>query len=376
MSRIRTLDGLRGLSIIFVLLNHLGIWGFNGGFVGVDVFFVISGYVITRSIRNHYGDRDFLSAFYERRMRRLLPSLIITILVCFSIAFLFFNAPDRLKINASILPSALGVSNFHFYKQVGYFDETSIEKPLLHTWSLSVEEQFYIAYALLIFLLHKPTLKPRAKSAFTLRLILLSASSASLLLSAMVSNKHVSFSYFLIPTRFWEIGLGCLAFLYTWRLPARYSHLISALGLGSICFSCFYFNGEIPYPGVAALLPTLGTLVLILGQEHEGSIIHGILSSRWLTYVGDISYALYLVHWPIIVFATAFFPAGLAFISKLAIACLSFVAASFLTFLIENPIRQKRFFVSRRSLFAFAAGSAGMIALISFLTIRLTPPPG
>jgi peptidoglycan/LPS O-acetylase OafA/YrhL len=217
--RIRTLDGLRGVSIIFVLLNHLDFWGFRGGYVGVDVFFVISGYVITRSIREHYGDPDFLSSFYERRIRRLFASLIITILVCYGISQLFFNATDRLKINSSILPAALGVSNFHFYKQVGYFDETSIEKPLLHTWSLSVEEQFYITYALLIYLLHKPifkSLKGSVGQASALRLILLLSSSVSLFLSVLLSSKHASFSYFLIPTRFWEIGLGCLACLYNW----------------------------------------------------------------------------------------------------------------------------------------------------------------
>src|SRR5476649_1401810 len=167
-NRIRTLDGLRGASIIFVLLNHLGFWGFTGGYVGVDVFFVISDYVITRSIRDHYGDPDFLLSFYERRIRRLLPSLILTILFCYGMAQLFFDAADRLAINSSILPSVLGVSNFLFYKQAGYFDETSIEKPLLHTWSLSVEEQFYITYALLIFLLHKPVFKSLSNSASAL----------------------------------------------------------------------------------------------------------------------------------------------------------------------------------------------------------------
>ena len=377
-NRIRTLDGLRGVSIIFVLLNHLGFWGFGGGYVGVDVFFVISGYVITRSIREHYGDPDFLPAFYERRIRRLLPSLVITILICYGIAWWFFDTTDHLKINASILPAALGVSNFHFYKQVGYFDESSIEKPLLHTWSLSVEEQFYIAFALLIYLLHKPTFKALSGSVSqvsSLRLILFLTSAVSLLLSVCVSGKHASFSYFLIPTRFWEIGLGCLACLYNWRLPARHSHSISAIGLYSIVAGCLFFNDGTPYPGIAAALPTAGTLVLILGQQYKGSIINSILSGRFLTYLGDISYALYLVHWPVIVFATAFFPAGLSLLAKITIVCLSVLIASILTFQIEMPIRGKCFLGSRGSLFSFAACGVGLIALISFFTAHLTPKP-
>jgi peptidoglycan/LPS O-acetylase OafA/YrhL len=374
-NRIKTLDGLRGLSIILVFLNHLGFGLFEGGYVGVDVFFVISGFVITRSIRNHYGDPDFLSAFYERRIRRLLPSLITTILVCYGISQLFFDASDRLTINSSILPSALGFSNLFFYKQAGYFDETSIEKPLLHTWSLSVEEQFYIAYALLIFLLHKPVFKSHTKPAAALRLILLLSATASLLLSACVTNKHGSFSYFLIPTRFWEIGLGCLAFWYDWRLPARCSRIMPVLGLCLIFTGSVFFNSETPYPGIAAILPTAGTLFLILGQSNEGSTINRILSGRCLTFMGDISYALYLVHWPVIVFATAFFPGGLSLFAKFAIVCLSVFAASMLTFRIENPIRQKRFFGSRKSLFSFAASGVGMVALLSFFTMHSTPKP-
>ena len=374
-NRIKTLDGLRGLSIILVFLNHLGFGFFKGGYVGVDVFFVISGYVITRSIRDHYGDLDFLSSFYERRVRRLLPSLIITILFCYGLALLFFDASDRLTITFSVLPSALGVSNFLFYKQAGYFDETSIEKPLLHTWSLSVEEQFYITYALLIFLLHKPVFKSLSKPASALRLILLLSALASLLLSVCVTSKHASFSYFLIPTRFWEIGLGCLVFLYDWRLPARCSRLMPVLGLCLIFVGCVLFNGETPYPGVAAILPTAGTLFLILGQQNEDSIVNGILSCRCLTYMGDISYALYLVHWPIIVFATAFLPGGLSLFAKIAIVCLSVFSASMLTFQIENPIRQKRFFGSRKLLFSFAASGVGMVALISFFTMHFTPKP-
>lgn len=366
---------MRGLSIILVLLNHLGFGFFKGGYVGVDVFFVISGYVITRSIRDHYGDSDFLSAFYERRIRRLLPSLVITILVCCGMAQMFFDASDRLTINSSILPSAFGFSNFFFYKQAGYFDETSIEKPLLHTWSLSVEEQFYITYALLIFLLHKPVFKSRSKPAGVLRFILLLSASASLLLSACVTGKHGSFSYFLIPTRFWEIGLGCLAYWYDWRLPARCSRIMPLLGLFSIFTGCVFFNGETPYPGIAAILPTAGTLFLILGQQNEGSAINGILSCRVLTFMGDISYALYLVHWPVIVFATAFLPGGLSLFTKIAIGCLSVFAASMLTFQIESPIRKKLFFGSRKSLFSCAAGGIGMVAIIFFFTMHFTLKP-
>ncbi len=211
--RIKAIDGLRGLSIVLVLLCHLDVPYFQGGFVGVDVFFVISGFVITRSLYDHFSDRGRITSFYERRSRRLLPSLMLTLLGCYSVFSLLYASADQQRLAKTTAWAARGVSNILCSQTAGYFDDASLENPLLHTWSLAVEEQFYILLALLLFVVRSAGIRDGNKIRSILLMAIAVGAFLSLALAIHLSHANSRFSYFMLPTRFWEIGFGSLLFL-------------------------------------------------------------------------------------------------------------------------------------------------------------------
>jgi len=367
--RIRSIDGLRGLSILLVLLCHLGIPGFSGGFVGVDVFFVISGFVITGSLYPHLCDPDLIASFYERRIRRLLPSLLVTVSICCLAFLLLYEADQRANLAMSTAFAILGLSNFYFSHNGGYFDDTSLDNPLIHTWSLAVEEQFYVLFTILLILarmayLREPKTLPRALVVWmTIGTVL------SLALSLYLSKANARFSYFLLPTRFWEIGVGSLLCFARERAEPRDGFPAPMLGLIPIFIAACCFNENTPYPSFYALLPAVGAALIIAGSRNPRSLANKFLSSAPMFFLGTISYAFYLVHWPLIVFAQDYVVTDLSVAQKISIGVASVVVATLLTFLFEVPFRKRWILKSRRSLFAFSG--AGIVSILALAALRL-----
>jgi peptidoglycan/LPS O-acetylase OafA/YrhL len=253
------IDGLRAFAIIPVVLYHAGITMFSGGFVGVDVFFVISGYLITTIILNDIEKGKFsIASFYFRRIKRIFPALYFFFIVT-SIACWFLYMPADLKAyGKSLFGSVFFISNIVFWRESGYFDTASELKPLLHTWSLSVEEQFYIFFPVLMIILAKYFRKKYVPAVLTIFIL-------SFLISIYATPRMPSASFFLLPTRAWELMIGCLLALGVFPKTnnIRLLNLASFIGLFMLLLSIFVYEHGTPFPGYQALLPCVGTALII-----------------------------------------------------------------------------------------------------------------
>ena len=294
------IDGLRALAVVPVVLYHAGIPGFSGGYVGVDIFFVISGYLITMLILRDVEAGCFsIVRFYERRARRILPALIFVTLACVPIAWISMIPKDFDDFAASIWSVALFVSNFHFWLESGYFD-TAIElKPLVHTWSLAVEEQYYIIIPLFLVVLLR-----FGRSGIVLALsVVFAASLASALIG---SASYPAANFYLLPGRAWELIAGGLLAVYelknTPAVASRTANVLALLGLILLVASLFTFTSVTPHPGLLTLAPVLAT-VLIIRFGHARGPVNRLLSLQMLVSTGLISYSLYLWHQPIFAIA-------------------------------------------------------------------------
>jgi peptidoglycan/LPS O-acetylase OafA/YrhL len=293
----RDIDGLRSLAILPVVANHLGVS--DGGFVGVDVFFVISGYLITAIISQEMDAGTYsLAGFYRRRILRIVPALAVMLLVTLAVGYWVLLPTDFAQLGKSAAAAALSVSNILFWTESGYFDVEAKLKPLLHTWSLGVEEQFYLFFPLLLLLF--PAAKPQVR-----RWGILSIVAASFALSVFqVATDHASDAFYLLPARGWELGLGALLALGVFpQIPDRLRNAASALGLALLCGSIVPLNARTPFPGLTALPPCLGALLIIAaGREDANPLVNRLLGLWPLVFIGQISYSLYLWHWPVLVF--------------------------------------------------------------------------
>ena len=335
----REIDGLRAIAVLPVLLFHANLGFFSGGFVGVDVFFVISGYLITSIIISEAktGQFSFIS-FYERRARRILPVLFLVMLVTTGLACVWMM-PDELKnYGQSLLATTLVSNNILLSITSGYWDLASEFKPLLHTWSLGVEEQYYLIFPFLFILLWN---KFRDK----ILLVLIAMFAASLALSQSAITSAPSLTFFLLPTRAWELALGAITAVYMTKAPystdpSHKKQILSGFGLMLIAASVVVFTEQTPTPGLYALIPTIGSVLVILFAV-KGTVVNKLLASRWLVGVGLISYSLYLWHQPLFAFARIYSqtpPPAWVYTSLLI---LTFVL-SFLSWkLVERPARQK-----------------------------------
>jgi len=353
----KEIDGLRAIAVISVVCFHAGFDWFSGGYVGVDVFFVISGYLITAIIVSERQEGKFsLAKFYERRARRILPALFFVMLVSMPFAW-FLMVPYQLKDFAkSILAVSVFCSNILFWRESGYFGAAAELKPLLHTWSLGIEEQFYVLFPLLIL----------AAWRFGLRkmiLLLTSVCTVSLGLAEWAARKGIVVAnFYLIPTRAWELLIGSLlAFYCLYADPRRanqFGELGSALGLGMIVYSILSFDQSIPFPGLLALIPTVGT-ALVIFFATQGTLANKILSMPWLVGIGLISYSAYLWHQPLFAFARLMQPTPTyrdALFMGLTVAALLF---GWLTWaLVERPFRFGSSFSRKQILSAAAAFTA------------------
>jgi peptidoglycan/LPS O-acetylase OafA/YrhL len=328
------IDGLRTLAVVPVVLFHAGIGPFTGGYVGVDIFFVISGYLITSIIYKEIRAKNFsVTNFYDRRCRRILPALSAVLLFCIIAGFAFLTPNDYRNLGESILATTFFVSNIYFWKKTGYFEARSTEQPLLHTWSLSIEEQFYVGYPLLLVLLSKT---PRLK--IPVLLILCAGSLAASI--ALVYFKPSSACY-LGPTRAWELLIGGLVSLQGKRfsLFGRANTVTSGVGLALILAPIFMYTASTRFPGIASVPPVIGAGILIWTGIQSTSFVHKILSTFAFTSIGKASYSLYLWHWPLLVFARYIYGDALSPIlaSFICLAALSISLVSL--WYVEKPFR-------------------------------------
>jgi peptidoglycan/LPS O-acetylase OafA/YrhL len=289
------IDGLRAVAVLLVLLFHLGISGLGGGYVGVDVFFVISGFLITRILYTEITAGTFRFAnFYERRVRRIVPSQLATLLLVALGAFLLFSPTDFLKFADALMATLLFVSNIYFWKEIGYFTSDVEIKPLLHMWSLSVEEQFYLIWPILLLWV----MTRRWRGWVPLIGGLLAA--ASLALAVIWSHKDPNAAFYLLPFRMFEFMIGG-ALVWLPRLTHRFVNEALFLGgLALITYSATHYTITTPFPSYFALVPCMGAALVIYGGTAPYS--RWLLANPVMTYLGRISYQIYLIHWPLIVF--------------------------------------------------------------------------
>lgn len=294
------IDGLRAVAVLAVVFYHAGFSGVSGGYIGVDVFFVISGYLITRILlAEMLSGRFSVLYFYERRVRRLLPALFAMLMTCFIVGWAWLGPEDYAAMARSGIATLLFASNIWFWQNSGgYFGGATDLLPLLHTWSLAVEEQFYILFPLFLLLLLQ--LGRRTTLAVTLSVVAI-----SLLLAIWATPRSPSASFYLLPTRAWELGVGSLLALnlLPYAAPRWARESAGALGLIAILWAVAMYDGATEFPGLAALPPVLGTAALIWAGSAGGCFAGQILSWRPVVFVGLISYSLYLWHWPIMAFA-------------------------------------------------------------------------
>jgi peptidoglycan/LPS O-acetylase OafA/YrhL len=323
------INGLRGIAVLLVVLYHFGFSLFGGGFAGVDVFFVISGFLMTGIIFSRMEKGNFsLLNFYLDRGRRIIPALSFLCLVILVVAWFFFFPSDYRALGEHVMSSVGFFSNVLYREETGYFDVSSHRKWLLHTWSLSVEWQFYVVYPVVIMLLHKLIGKSWVRWALAIITIL------SLLLSIYGSTKWPSEAFYLLPTRAWEMLAGGLLYLFPIRFSNVRSIAIEIIGLSLILLSVFFFTSSDIWPGWLAVIPVIGASFIILAQRNE-SLLTNNRVTQWL---GKCSYSIYLWHWPVVVGLNL--NGLLSQPSWIAVGILMSLSLGYLSFiLIENPVR-------------------------------------
>lgn len=358
------LDGLRALAVSLVLLFHAGGVWLPGGYVGVDVFFVLSGFLITRILVEELSEegRIRFGRFYLRRIRRLFPALLCTVVVsCFG-AFLLLSPELIVGFFRSAGAALLSISNFFFWWQVDYFDVAGNTKPLLHTWSLSVEEQFYLIWPVTLFVLWRFC----GRLGAWIGLFLLAVT--SLIWSEWLLERDRAGSFFLLPSRMIELAIGALLVWAPSLKKPSLQEASMALGIAAILAAATLFDEKTPFPGLAALLPCLGAALFIVGAKAP--LMGHAFRLRPVVWLGKISYSLYLVHWPVVVFFIAYtfrIPSQATDIAL--ICCLSVLLAWVQYRLVERPFRYPG---ESNRVFVLGVSIAACLVAVSTLALSLT----
>ena len=356
------IEGLRGVAALVVVLFHAGVAGMSGGYIGVDVFFVISGYLISSQLIGQLEQRGRIefAQFWARRFRRLMPLLAVTVVGTLVAGLWVYSPLFWGQLSREAVSSMLYVSNVQFARDSSFYFQSETS-PLLHTWSLSVEEQFYAAWPLVFGLVALIAQRLRRRLLASLAAVVLAVSAASFVLGLLMTRRGTPWAFFSSPTRAWEFGAGAMTLLVSRSLsPSRTPALVGWLGLGGVVLAAVTFDRFTEMPGVAALLPVVGTaLVLLAGPSNSRAGVAGLLAQRPLRSLGRVSYAWYLFHWPAIVLTAAamknsdFRHAAIASVASLVLAYLA-------TWAIERPIRNSRL-LARPSL---AIGAAVLTAAL------------
>ncbi len=360
------IDGMRALAVLGVIAFHFDL-GVTGGYIGVDIFFVLSGFLITSILVSRVSQPagEFFAHFYERRARRILPALALMMLLCCIAAYALLLPGDMESFGKSLRDMAVFFSNFSFSRKVGYFDSVAHAKPLLHTWSLAVEEQFYLLFPPLLLIAARLLKGNMQRVGLLLALLFI----ASLATSIALLPTKPEVAFFLPHTRAWELLAGSLvALIGTRYLPGpRVAAWISTAALGSIVFCMVAYTGSTTFPGMAAMPPVIASALLIWANLKQPTFVSRLLSLKPLVYVGLISYGLYLYHWPVLVFTRFYYGYAPPAISHLFTLPFIFVLAALSFRFMEEPIRHGRWLKRRRSVFiasllvlaaAFVGGNA------------------
>ena len=355
------IDALRCIAVLGVVFYHFKIGPFQGGFIGVDVFFVISGYLITGILLTGFRRGDLtVTDFYVRRFRRLMPALGATISVSLLTAYFVFFPEDLARHGFAAISSLLGASNLLFWHESGYFDVSSIRKPLLHTWSLSVEFQFYAVWPFLIMLLAKA-------HNLTSAIALTALSLTSLTLAEIVLRADSAAAFFMMPSRMWEFAVGGLLIFVESPRSSR-SQIFSGIyiaGFLIVMGTFVVYRPTTTFPGFAALLPVLGTAAMIYSGPRAP--IARVISASPARFIGKISYSLYLVHWPALVFAI-YLGGDLSKAATAALLLATLLCTILLHRLVEEPLRRtpRRPLHSYQFRIAFTVSASIVIAVGSY----------
>jgi len=359
----KEIDGLRSIAVISVVFFHAGFELFKGGFVGVDVFFVISGYLITNIILTEIINNKFsIKKFYERRARRILPALSLVMFTTIPLAFMFLTRSELSSFLKSLVATSIFFSNIFFWKEAPYFGSEAELKPLLHTWSLSIEEQFYILFPIILIFLWK------LKKELIIYFLIITLVS-SLLLAELASKNFPNANFYFIFTRAWELAIGAtVAFYYTYKKRNNFSKNLnqsfSLIGLATIIISVFLYSNQTYFPGLYALLPTLGTALIIV-FANKNTFIGKFLSNKILVTIGLMSYSFYLWHQPLFAFARAYYE-NINLQIKFLVILLSLFLAFFSWKFVEKIFRDSQK-ISSKKIFYFSLSS-----IIFFVIFGLT----
>lgn len=354
----REIDGLRALAVIPVILFHAGFHSFSGGFIGVDIFFVISGYLITSIIFSEINTNTFsIINFYERRARRILPALFLVILACLLLSWTLLPS-DLNNFSKSIVAVNFFASNWFFLKQSNYFAPDAELSPLLHTWSLAVEEQYYMLFP--IFLMLAWRFGFRWLVSLLAGVFVMSIASAQ-----WTSINNPAFGFFMLPTRIWELLIGAFIAFYFTKSNKSSSQSFSIIGLLLIIYSIFSFDNKTPFPSLYTLIPTAGAGLIILFATPQ-TFAGKLLGRKVFVGVGLISYSAYLWHQPLFAFAKYnHWNEEISLLMAYLIG-LTFVLAYLTWKYVETPFRNKQLF-NRKQIFIY-----GFIGSICFVTIGLS----
>lgn len=300
----KDINGLRAIAVIAVVLFHFNASWMPGGFVGVDVFFVISGFLMTGIIFRGIEQENFsILKFYVARANRIFPALAVLCLVLLIFGWFYLSPIDYRALGKHVASSMGFLSNVIYWRESGYFEVASHEKWLLHTWSLSVECQFYIIYPVMLVAIRKFMSIKAMKATILIGTVL------AFIFCVITTYNWPNHSYYLLPTRMWEMMLGGVAYLYPIALQEKRKKLLEWSGLALIVASCFFISKENPWPGYLALFPVLGSFLIIQAQRTDSFITSNIVSQK----IGAWSYSIYLWHWPLVV-ATYYFSLNEIFI--------------------------------------------------------------
>lgn len=370
------IDGLRAIAILSVVVYHAAADWVPGGFIGVDVFFVISGYLITKIIAKDIAHGHFsIARFYMRRAKRILPALFVVLLATWLLG-VYLLAPSELSsLGKSVAATAGFVSNITFWQEVGYFDVSAERKPLLHTWSLAVEEQFYLVWPLMLAFISRTRLNRRR--------LLLAMIGLSFALSVYVVLRQPPAAFFLIPTRAWELLIGAMLALGVFAPPQneQVRNVVATVGLALIAVGLFGLDRESAFPGWNALYPCLGTALLIhAGEGGDHFVSRRLLSLKPMVFVGLVSYSFYLWHWPLLSFARVTQRGELSLTQGLFLVALAFALSVATWRFVETPFRARKPgegpapVLTRYALASLLVGALGISAQWSNGFIRFAPP--
>lgn len=357
------IDGLRTIAVLLVILFHANVNFIQGGYVGVDVFFVISGFLITKSINKDMLENSFsFKQFYLRRIRRIIPVLVFIVAIIAIPGYLFLLANHFEAYARAALNTLLSTNNFYLWSNsANYFSESSEFQPLLHTWSLSVEEQFYILWPPLLLFLHKKfKLKTRLTIVFIIVLV-------GLVLSIYLTKIDLNFAYFLLPARIFELLIGGSLALYWDKLPKLshfQNHITSIIGGLLIFIPALLLDKNSFFPGYQALWPCLGAMLIIYsGKDNAHAIFNKILQLKPMVFIGKLSYSMYLWHWPIFVFI-AYLGYELTGSFRLFAIGLTILLSYFSWRFIEQPFRFQYKFDFKKTLLVVLLPSCLVIGFI------------